>query len=191
MERAKLGIVVGAKGRGSNMMAIADACESEDFPAAVEVVVAPTPDSPALAAARQRGLAAKVAPYGEDFGARLLEVLKPCDLVCLAGFMRLLPSEVLQAFPKRVLNIHPALLPRHGGKGMYGSRVHQAVLDAEDDESGCTVHFVDERYDEGDIILQRRVPVRPGDDNESLASRVLAAEHEAYPAAIRKVLEDM
>jgi len=109
----------------------------------------------------------------------------PIDLVLLAGFVH------LYLFPPkwagRVLNIHPALLPRFGGKGFYGRRVHEAVLRSGARESGCTVHFADERYDHGPIILQKKVPVLPGDTPESLAERVFQAECEAYPEAIRRV----
>src|SRR5208337_379575 len=123
--------------------------------------------------ARRKGLAVGVVPYKiEDYAARLLDLLQSerCDLICLAGFMRLLPSEILDAYPDRILNIHPALLPKHGGKGMYGMHVHEAVLAAGDKESGCTVHLVNERYDEGRIVLQMRCPVEAGDTPETLAS---------------------
>jgi phosphoribosylglycinamide formyltransferase-1 len=103
--------------------------------------------------------------------------------------MRLLPEEVLAAFPNRVLNIHPALLPKFGGKGMYGMHVHEAVVAARETESGCTVHFVNEHYDEGAILHQRRCPVLPDDTPETLAARVLEQEHLAYPEAIQLVLE--
>lgn len=104
------------------------------------------------------------------------------DLVVLAGYLRLLPIE--PDFAGRVLNIHPSLLPRHGGKGMHGERVHEAVLAAGDKESGCTVHLCDDRYDEGRVLLQARVPVLTGDSPTTLAARVFAAECEAYPAGI-------
>lgn len=104
------------------------------------------------------------------------------DLVVLAGYLKLLP--IVPEFAGRVLNIHPSLLPRHGGKGMHGDRVHQAVLAAGDKESGCTVHLCNDRYDEGRVLLQARVPVLPGDTATALAARVFAAECEAYPAGI-------
>jgi phosphoribosylglycinamide formyltransferase-1 len=104
------------------------------------------------------------------------------DLVVLAGYLKLLP--IVPEFAGRVLNIHPSLLPRHGGKGMHGDRVHQAVLAAGDRESGCTVHLCDDRYDEGRVLVQARVQVLPGDTATALAARVFAAECEAYPAGI-------
>jgi len=104
------------------------------------------------------------------------------DLVVLAGYLKLLP--IVPEFAGRVLNIHPSLLPRHGGKGMHGDRVHQAVLAAGDRESGCTVHLCDDHYDEGRVLVQARVQVLPGDTATALAARVFAAECEAYPAGI-------
>jgi phosphoribosylglycinamide formyltransferase-1 len=107
------------------------------------------------------------------------------DLVCLCGYLRLLP--VAADYSGRILNIHPSLLPAHGGKGMYGDRVHRAVLASGDEESGCTVHICNDEYDRGPIVVQERVPVLPGDEAASLAARVFAAECEAYPRAIEMV----
>lgn len=188
----KIGILVGSHGRGSNMRALARACAEGSIGADVGLVVSPSEASPALAAARELGLpVAVVDASGPDAGPRLTEAFRGagCTLVCLAGYMRLLPKEVLDAFPNRVLNIHPALLPKFGGKGMYGMRVHEAVLRAGETESGCTVHLVNERYDEGPIVHQLRCPVLPGDTPETLAARVLELEHRAYPEAVRKVLD--
>jgi phosphoribosylglycinamide formyltransferase-1 len=110
------------------------------------------------------------------------------DLVVLAGFLWLVPGDVIEAFRGRIINIHPALLPRFGGKGMYGDRVHRAVLEAGCTESGITIHYVNEHYDSGDIIFQARCPVIPGDDVDTLASRVHALEYEHYPRVIGEVL---
>ena len=116
------------------MLAIARACASGELIAVVVTVIAPNEDSTAVASAQMEGLRVSVVPPGEDYGARLLEALavSEADWICLAGYMRLLPEEVLEKFPRRVLNIHPALLPKHGGKGMYGRRVHEAVIEARD-----------------------------------------------------------
>ncbi len=113
------------------------------------------------------------------------------DLVVLAGFLRLIPGDLIQAYPKRVLNIHPALLPKYGGKGMYGHHVHAAVIAAGEQESGITIHFVNERYDEGEHLLQARCPVLPGDTPDSLAARVLALEHAHYPAVVEQVVVNL
>jgi len=106
------------------------------------------------------------------------------ELICLCGYLRLFP--IRTGWENRVLNIHPSLLPRHGGPGYYGRRVHEAVLAAGDIESGCTVHYCDDHYDQGPVLVQISVPVLPGDDADALAARVFAAECEAYPEAIRR-----
>jgi phosphoribosylglycinamide formyltransferase-1 len=109
------------------------------------------------------------------------------DLVVLAGFLRLIPVEMVRAFPRRIINIHPALLPKYGGKGMYGHRVHEAVIAAKEKESGITIHYVNERYDEGEHLLQVKCPILPEDDAYSLALRIHELEHEHFP----KVLESL
>jgi len=129
-----------------------------------------------------------VPPTEEGYGTAMKDALAGCDWVCLAGYLRLLPVEVLRAFPGRILNIHPALLPKFGGKGMYGSRVHEAVLNAGETESGATVHFVNERYDEGEIVVQFKCPVLKKDTPQTLAGRVLALEHGAYVRALKQLL---
>lgn len=122
------------------------------------------------------------------YAEALVQALHEFDWLCLAGYLQLVPSTVLAAFPGRILNIHPALLPKFGGKGMYGHHVHKAVIEAGETESGCTVHLVNERYDEGDIVLQKRCPVLPDDTAETLGARVLALEHTAYAEALNMVI---
>ena len=118
---------------------------------------------------------------GEETLAALQEA--SIDVIFLAGYLRLIPAAVVTAFPRRILNVHPALLPAFGGKGMWGSAVHEAVLESGARVTGVTVHFVDEHYDEGTILAQWPVPVRPGDDVRSLSRRVLRVEHLLYPLA--------
>ena len=171
------------------MAAIIRACQSGEVPATVQVVVAPKDGLEALETARSLGIPVAVTPSDQDgYGDRLAEALKGCDVVCLAGYLRLLPNQVLEQFPGKVLNVHPALLPKFGGKGMYGIKVHEAVLAAGETESGATIHLVDERYDEGQVLVQRRCPVLPDDTPETLAARVLKEEHLAYVQALRKLL---
>lgn len=179
MDIPKVGVLVGPRGRGSNMAAIARSGVAD-----VAVVISPSETAPAVQIARDLGLVVTVVPTGDDYGPRLVAALADLDFVCLAGYMRLLPVEVLRRFEGRVLNIHPSLLPKYGGKGMYGSRVHEAVLAAGDAVSGCTVHYVNEKYDEGSPLLQLQCPVMPDDTPDTLAARVLALEHQAYPWAI-------
>ena len=189
MACSRIGILVGPKGRGSNMAAIIKACQDGEISASVGVVIAPHLETPALAEARAMGVPeAIVSPSGDGYAAALLQSLEGCDLLCLAGYLRLLPNEVLRAFPERILNVHPSLLPKFGGKGMYGIRVHEAVLAAGETESGATVHLVTEHYDEGRILVQRTCPVLPNDTPASLAERVLAEEHRAYIEALQQVI---
>jgi phosphoribosylglycinamide formyltransferase-1 len=116
---------------------------------------------------------------------------KNTDLIVLAGFLWLVPARIIEAYKGRIVNIHPALLPGFGGKGMFGDRVHKAVLESCCTESGITIHFVNEHYDSGDIIFQARCPVLPGDDAETLASRVHALEYEHYPAVISSIIDTL
>lgn len=177
-------VAVAVSGRGSNLVALCDAL-SDTPDVAVVLVLADRPAA-AIAEAQHRGIAAHVlaAPADATEWNRLLGAAK-CDLLVLAGYLRLVPRGVIEAMAGRVINIHPALLPRHGGRGMYGHRVHDAVLAAGEAESGATVHLVDEEYDRGAILGQGRVAVEPGDTGESLARRVLAIEHRLLPAAVR------
>lgn len=186
---ATIGILVGSLGRGSNMKAIVEACWRGELDASVQVVVAPKPEAPAAMWAQSAGIRVVcLSREYPNYPTELIKALSGCSLICLAGYMNLLPTEVLKAHPRSVLNIHPSLLPKYGGKGMYGLRVHQAVIDAGETETGCTVHYVNEEYDEGEIILQLKCPVLITDTAEVLAARVLELEHRAYPQAIRRIL---
>lgn len=161
------------------------------MPATVELVVAPTPTAPALERAKHLGIATLfLDPKSVDFSEQLLEALANhgIEWICLAGYLRLLPHALLEAFPKRVLNIHPALLPKYGGKGMYGKNVHKAVIAAGETVSGCSIHFVEAEYDSGACILQLTCAVQPDDTPETLAARVLELEHRAYPEAVALAL---
>lgn len=124
-------------------------------------------------------------------GGALLDELQAfrIDLLVLAGFMRLIPPELVRAYPDRIINIHPSLLPKHGGKGMYGDHVHEAVIAAGDQETGITIHLVNERYDEGRVLFQEKCPVLPGDDVAALAQRVHALEHAHYPLVVEAQAE--
>lgn len=180
----KYRIAVAVSGRGSNLAALGDALATGGE-AAIAVVIADR-DAAALDLAHKRGWAThRLADpaNGQEWIALMAE--HQVDLLVLAGYLRLVPADVVAALEGRIINIHPALLPRHGGPGMYGRRVHAAVLDGGDTESGATVHLVDAEYDRGKILAQARVPVMPGDTPESLAARVLSVEHRLLPAAVR------
>jgi phosphoribosylglycinamide formyltransferase-1 len=188
-------LLSGKHSRGSNMSEIARACRDGRVEGEIALVLGNHADSPAIAHAETLGLPTCVIPSPrlnapDDENARYAQELRAAlddaapDLICLAGYLRKLPSEIVLAWSGRIMNTHPALLPAFGGQGMYGARVHQAVLDYGVKISGCTVHLVDESYDTGPIILQLPVPVLDDDTPEILAQRVLAAEHEAYPRAV-------
>lgn len=113
------------------------------------------------------------------------------DFIVLAGFLRLIPSELVQAYPDRIVNIHPALLPRWGGKGMYGMRVHEAVVQARELETGISIHYVNNRYDEGNIIFQTSCPVDPEDTAEDIARKIHKLEHRHYPSVVEEILRKL
>ena len=196
MSRINIAVMVSGHGRGSNLQAIIDACSDGRIDGQVAVVIGTKEDAPAVERAWNNGIpTVEVRPKnfatGEEYATRLLEVLveNKVDLICLAGYMRVLPSQVIETYRRRVMNIHPALIPLFCGKGMYGEHVHQAAVDYGVKVSGCTVHFVDEEYDTGPIIVQKVVPVEEGDTAETLAARVLTQEHIAYPEAIQLFAE--
>jgi phosphoribosylglycinamide formyltransferase-1 len=181
-------------GRGSNFEAIADAVASGEIPnTEIALVLADVPGAPGIGRARDRGLPAEAVDRTrypsrrahEEEVLRRIRVAQP-DLICLAGYMRLLSAEFVALYRGRILNIHPALLPKYPGLD-----VQRRALEAGERESGCTVHLVDEGTDTGPIVLQRRVPIVPDDTPDTLAARILAEEHRAYPEAIARVLQKL
>jgi formyltetrahydrofolate-dependent phosphoribosylglycinamide formyltransferase len=177
-------LAVCVSGRGSNLVALLDALRGSRL-AEVVLVLSNRADAPALDRARERGVPAESLADHRS-GPEWLERLSRAraDLVILAGYLKLVPPEVVSAYRGRILNIHPALLPAFGGPGMYGHHVHEAVLASGATVTGATVHLVDEQYDRGAILAQVQVPVRPDDTADSLAARVLEAEHRLLPAVV-------
>ena len=185
-----------ASHRGSGMQAVLDACASGRLAATPAVAISNNRDAEALVRAARAGvphchLSRATHPEPDALDGAILDALRShgVELVLLTGYLRPLGPRTLAHYPGRVLNVHPALLPKYGGQGMYGHHVHEAVLAAGETESGCTIHITDEEYDHGPIILQRTVPVLPGDTPDTLADRVQAAEREAYPEAVRIMME--
>lgn len=179
-------VAVLVSGGGTNLQALIDALGGGPLPTAparISRVISNRPDAGALERARRAGIPTTVLRDPED-EAELLAAIGDAQLVVLAGYLKLVPAAVVARFRQRMVNIHPALLPDFGGPGMYGRRVHEAVLASRATESGATVHFVDEHYDRGPIVAQRRVPVQPDDTADTLAQRVLAAEHELLPEVV-------
>ncbi|MCI0707551.1 MAG: phosphoribosylglycinamide formyltransferase [Ignavibacteriae bacterium] len=191
-----MNIAVFASGRGSNFEAILTAIKRGTLPARVVVLVSNKLNAGAMELARSHGIPAahiseKRFSSEEEYVESLLSVLQQhhTDFIALAGYLKKIPRRVVERFRHKIVNIHPALLPKFGGPGMYGIHVHEAVLAAGETTSGATVHIVDEEYDRGAIVLQRTVNVIPGDTPETLAARVLTLEHELYPEALRAFAE--
>ncbi|MCE9544249.1 MAG: phosphoribosylglycinamide formyltransferase [Planctomycetia bacterium] len=190
LQKSPLRFAVLISGGGTTLKSFIDQISAGQLDARIELVVSSSPKAGGLKFAEAAGIPRLVVDPRDcatpaEFGEA---VFGPCraagvDLVAMAGYLKLVP--IPPDFANRVMNIHPGLIPNYCGPGMYGLKVHRAVLQAGEKTSGCTVHFVDNQYDHGPIILQRTVPVEPGDTPESLAARVFAAECEAYPAALR------
>jgi formyltetrahydrofolate-dependent phosphoribosylglycinamide formyltransferase len=189
----KLQVAVFASGGGTNLQALLHHFGDGHEVARIALVVSDRAEAGALERAERAGVETRVvAAKGREAGdlaEELLGALRAAriDLVVLAGYLRLMPAEVVRAYRGRMLNIHPALLPAFGGRGMYGAHIHRAVLAAGCTVSGVTIHYVDERYDTGPVLVQWPVPVLPADTAESLAARVLAVEHQLLPLAVEMV----
>jgi phosphoribosylglycinamide formyltransferase-1 len=183
----KIGILL--SGRGSNFEAIANSIQAGRLHAEIAIVISNRPDAPGLESARQRGLHTQLIPskgrIREDHDAEVIAALKQAqvDLICLAGYMRLLSPDFIRAFPNRIINIHPSLLPAFPGIDAQKQALEYGVK-----VTGCTVHLVDEHLDHGPIILQKTVPVLDGDDVHILSARILEQEHRAYSEAIGLLL---
>lgn len=183
-------ISVLVSGGGTNLQALIDKVESGEL-AGVKIVqvISSREGVFALQRAAKAGIKGKVIGDTKTLLAEL--AAEETDLIVLAGYMKVLEAPVIDAYRGRIINIHPSLIPKYCGKGFYGKRVHQAVLDGGETVSGATVHFVDEGVDTGEIILQRQVPVEPGDTADTLAARVLETEHVILAEGIKKVLARM
>jgi phosphoribosylglycinamide formyltransferase-1 len=189
MRRIRIGVL--ASGGGTNLESIIEACDRGEIDGDVVVVISNLPEAFALERARNHNIPAYSFPHQEvsreQHEADVISCLEQhkVDLVCLAGYLRMLTPVFINKYMGRIMNTHPALLPSFGGKGMHGLNVHQSVLDYGCKVSGCTIHFVTLEVDGGPIILQKSVPVQEGDTAESLQERVLKEEHKLYPRAIQ------
>jgi len=191
-----MNITVFASHGGSDMQAIIDGCKSKKIKATVVAVIGNNADSFAMERARREGidyycLSHKEIEDQSELAQRMLGIMEShkTDMIFLAGYMRKLDDVILKEYKNRVFNIHPALLPKYGGKGMYGIHVHEAVINAGEKVSGVTIHRVNEQYDSGDVVAQAEVPVLEGDTAETLAERVLKREHEFLVEIISEIAE--
>lgn len=189
----KKNIAILASGSGTNAENIIRYFQVKKS-ASVALVLTNRRDAFVLERARGLGVPYCFFPKDEwEYGGAILSVLEEhgVDFVVLAGFLARVPEAILHVYPGRIINIHPSLLPKFGGKGMYGNRVHEAVLAAGEVESGITIHYINEHYDEGDVIRQVRCPVLPEDTPEELACRIHALEYEVYPEVIEQLLSEI
>lgn len=185
-------IAIFASGNGTNAERIAKYF-AENPNVSVRIILTNNPKAFVIERAKKLNIPAFVFDKDTFFKTdEVLQVLlnKKTDLVVLAGFMWLVPGYLIQAYPGKIINIHPALLPKYGGKGMYGHHVHEAVLKNREKTSGITIHYVNEKYDEGQIILQKEIPVLENDTPDTLASRIHKLEYEYYPRVIEELLKN-
>lgn len=187
-------MAVFASGTGTNAQKIIDHFSDKTRNAAVALIVCNKPGAGVLEIAAKENIPSLIIEKEKFFrGDAYLGELRSfgVDLIVLAGFLWKIPQTLIDAYPRRIINIHPALLPKYGGKGMYGNFVHEAVVNACEVESGISIHFVDEHYDHGDVIFQATCEVSKNDDAESLSKKIHALEHRYYPEIIEKVLNDI
>ena len=193
----KLAVLV--SGGGSNLQSIIDETKNgilKDI-AQVVIVISNNPSAYGLERAKKENIKEVALDYKnmdkKDYDEQMYKLIKEsdADIICLAGYLKKVSDTIVKEYKSRILNIHPALLPKFGGKGMYGHFVHEAVVKAKEKKSGPTVHYVDENYDTGSIILQTEVPVYETDTPEDVAKRVLVQEHIIFPKAIKKVIENL
>lgn len=190
-------LVFFASGSGTNFQSVIDAINEGKINATITGLIVNKPGTGAADRAKKNGIPVEIlAPSSfetsEAYESVLLNTLKHWqpDLIVLAGYMLKIPERIIEVYPEQIINIHPSLLPKFGGKGFYGLKVHQAVLEAGETETGCSVHLVDEKYDQGPILAQRKVAVKENDTPETLAKRVLKHEHELLPEVIKNYLSN-
>ena len=188
MIKHPIGIFI--SGRGSNLKSIVDACKEKEYPAEIKVVFSNNKNAPGLSFAKENNLEAITLDYHnfkntEEYEEKIISLLKPyhLELICLAGYMKILSKKLIDHYPNKIINIHPSLLPKY-----KGLNTHQRVLENNETKTGCTVHYVNQEMDGGKIILQREVEISAEDTETSVSKKVLKEEHIIYPKAIKLVL---
>lgn len=193
-----INIVVFASGSGTNFQSIIDATEESQINGQIQGLITNKAGIQAIKRAKHHGISYTILSPSQfsdksEYTEELLDQLWSwnTDLIALAGYLIKIPAEVIQKYEGRIVNIHPSLLPKYGGKGFYGLNVHRAVIKNDENESGCTVHLVTEEYDTGPILAQKKVPVKHSDDASALAERVLKEEHKLFPKVIAKLADQL
>lgn len=190
--KIRLGVL--ASHGGSNLQAIIDHIKNNDVQIEVVAVISNNSDSFAILRAKKEGINTYhvSSKTTTDVGKQMIKIFKKhqVNLIALAGYMKKIPSLVLELYPNKIINIHPALLPKYGGKGMYGMRVHEAIINANEPYSGATIHIVNNQYDDGKILNQRKVVIEKDDTATTLAAKVLVIEHELYFDTLKLLAED-
>lgn len=188
-------LVIFASGSGTNMQAIINEIEAGEIQAGIAGLIVNKPEIKSIERAKKYNIPVSIITDKDtiSFTSKLRKQLSEWspDLIVLAGFLKKIPDSIIKEYKNKIINIHPALLPKFGGKGFYGLNVHKTVLESGDKESGCTVHFVNEEYDKGPIISQAKVPVHSTDTPEILAKRVLEEEHKLLPKVIKKLINQL
>tara|TARA_Y100000996_G_scaffold227178_1_gene178623 strand:+ start:459 stop:1094 length:636 start_codon:yes stop_codon:yes gene_type:complete len=197
MIEGKKNIVIFASGTGSNFVSIYNHIDKGSINARIALLISNSPNCGAIKFANSNNISTSIIKKDmlkdsskyEDF--LLEEILKvEADLIVLAGFLKIIPKEVIAKYEKKILNIHPSLLPKFGGKGYYGDKVHKAVIESGEDFTGATVHFVNAKYDEGPIVFQKKVKVNFDDDVNTISKKVLKIEHEILPFTVKAFCEN-
>lgn len=195
MNPKKINLAIFASHSGSNAQSLIDACKTDSFPARVSLVLSNNSNAYVISRAKENNIPVAILNkknIPEPLDEFCLNILKTknIDLILLAGYMKKIPSAIIKEYENRILNIHPALLPKFGGKGMFGLNVHKAVIEAKEEYSGATIHLVTENYDEGPILAQEKVKVLEDDTAESLQKKVLAVEHQLYKNTVKLFIEN-
>lgn len=185
-------IILFASGSGSNVEKICEHFEKEKN-VSIELLICNNPNAKVLTKILSHSIQSMVLDYESFHNSSILKKkllkIKP-DLIVLAGFLWKIPKDIVEIFPNKIINIHPALLPKYGGKGMYGINIHNAVIQNKEKKSGITIHYVNQSYDEGEVIFQKSINIKKNETSVELASRILRLEHEFFPKIISQVLEN-
>lgn len=193
----KKNLIVFASGTGTNFLAILQEIQNNNINGRISLLISSKPEAKALDKARQYNIPTAVLQEKKfschsEYARTMMDLLKKhqTDYILLAGYLKMIPADIVETYRNKIINIHPALLPKFGGKGMYGIHVHEAVLQAGETETGVTIHFIDEKYDNGPVIMQQKIQVIGSESPEELQQKVLKIEYQLYPHVVKLLCED-